>query len=234
MTSIAIPLELSTIGAESVKTCNARSVHAELGVKKDFSDWIKVQIKRAMLVENVDFVVLPQKGENLSGGRPALEYHLTIEAGKHIAMLSGTAKGRKVREYFLECERQAKEAAVALTPMQTLLLAAQRLVELEQLQQRQAIEIAQLQETVAVVEARTQPENKHFTVLGYCNLIGKPVDFRTASALGRKCAVLSREQGLQIGDVRDPRFGTVHSYHESVLQAVLASALPAGQSAAVG
>ena len=50
MTSIAIPLELSTIGAESVKTCNARSVHAELGVKKDFSDWIKVQIKRAMLV----------------------------------------------------------------------------------------------------------------------------------------------------------------------------------------
>ena len=82
MTSIAIPLELSTIGAESVKTCNARSVHTELGVKKDFSDWIKVQIKRAMLVENVDFVVLPQKGENLSGGRPALEYHLTIEAGK--------------------------------------------------------------------------------------------------------------------------------------------------------
>ena len=232
MTSIAIPLELSNIGAESVKTCSARSVHAELGVKKDFSDWIKAQIKRAMLVENVDFVVLPQKGENLAGGRPALEYHLTIEAGKHIAMLSGTAKGRKVREYFLECERQAKEAAVVLTPMQTLLLAAQRLVELEQLQQRQAIEIAQLQETVAVVEARTQPENKHFTVLGYCNLIGKPVDFRTASALGRKCAVLSREQGLQIGDVRDPRFGTVHSYHESVLQAVLASELPASKVAA--
>ena len=86
--------------------------------------------------------------------------------------------------------------------------------------------------TVAVVEARTQPENKHFTVLGYCNLIGKPVDFRTASALGRKCAVLSREQGLQIGDVRDPRFGTVHSYHESVLQAVLASALPASKEVA--
>lgn len=230
MTSIAIPLELSTIGAESVKTCNARSVHAELGVKKDFSDWIKAQIKRAMLVENVDYITVPQKGE---GGKFApIEYHLTIEAGKHIAMLSGTAKGRKVREYFLECERQAKEAAVALTPMQTLLLAAQRLVELEQSQQRQAIEIAQLQETVAVVEARTQPENKHFTVLGYCNLIGKPVDFRTASALGRKCAVLSREQGLQIGDVRDPRFGTVHSYHESVLQAVLASALPASKEAA--
>lgn len=219
-----VKIERNQIAGKTVQTANARELHTFLAVKKDFSDWIKAQIKRAMLVENVDFVVLPQKGENLSGGRPALEYHLTIEAGKHIAMLSGTSKGRKVREYFLECERQAKEAAVALTPMQTLLLAAQRLVELEQLQQRQAIEIAQLQETVAVVEARTQPENKHFTVLGYCNLIGKPVDFRTASALGRKCAVLSREQGLQIGDVRDPRFGAVHSYHESVLQAVIDAA----------
>lgn len=221
MTSIAIPLELSTIGAESVKTCNARNVHAELGVKKDFSDWIKAQIKRAMLVENVDYIIVPQKGE---GGKFApIEYHLTIEAGKHIAMLSGTAKGRKVREYFLECERQAKAANTALTPAQTLLLAAQRLVELEQVQQRQAIEIAQLQETVAVVEARTQPENKHFTVLGYCNLIGRPVDYRTAASIGRKCANLSREQGMQIGDVTDPRFGAVHSYHESILQAVLAS-----------
>ncbi|RYH66090.1 MAG: hypothetical protein EON54_05280 [Alcaligenaceae bacterium] len=105
--SVNIPLDISTIGADVVKTCNARSVYAELGVKKDFSDWIKAQIKRAMLVEDTDYVVLPQKGVNLSGGRPALEYHLTIDAGKHVAMLSGTARGRKVREYFIDCERQA-------------------------------------------------------------------------------------------------------------------------------
>lgn len=219
MSQITIALTDSEIGGATVQTVNARTLHESLGVKKDFSDWIKAQIKRAMLVENRDFVAVPQKGD---GGKfAAIEYHLTLEAGKHIAMLSGTAKGREVREYFIECERKVKAAAVALTPTQTLLLAAQRLVELEEQQQRQAIEIAQLQETVAVVEARTQPENKHFTVLGYCNLIGYPVDFRAAANLGRKCAVLSREQGIEIGDVRDPRFGTVHSYHESILQAVL-------------
>lgn len=223
MNQITIPLTDSEIGGATVQTVNARTLHESLQVKKDFSNWIKAQVKRAMLVENRDYVVLAQKGENPAGGRPGLEYHLTIEAGKHIAMLSGTAKGREVREYFIECERKVKAAAVALTPTQTLLLAAQRLVELEEQQQRQAIEIAQLQETVAVVEARTQPENKHFTVLGYCNLIGYPVDFRAAANLGRKCAVLSREQGIEIGDVRDPRFGTVHSYHESILQAVLSA-----------
>lgn len=92
---------------------------------------------------------------------------------------------------------------------------------LEQEQQRQATEIARIQETVAVIEARTQPENKHFTVLGYASLIGRKIDYREAFRLGRKCAELSRTQGMVIGDVRDPRFGKVHSYHESVLQAVL-------------
>ena len=92
---------------------------------------------------------------------------------------------------------------------------------MEQEQQRQATEMARLQETVAVLEARTQPENKHFTVLGYSNLIGKHIDVKTASKIGRKCAELSRSQGLPIGDVSDPRFGKVHSYHESVLQAVM-------------
>ena len=95
---------------------------------------------------------------------------------------------------------------------------------LEQEQQRQALELARMQETVAVIEARTQPENRHFTVLGYSNLIGRKIDYREASRLGRKCAELSRTQGMPIGDVTDPRFGKVHSYHETILQAVLDSA----------
>ncbi len=94
---------------------------------------------------------------------------------------------------------------------------------LEQEQQRQSAEMARISETVAVIEARTQPENKHFTVMGYANLVGKKIDLATASRLGRKCAELSRTQGMLIGDVTDPRFGRVHSYHETILQAVLDS-----------
>lgn len=96
-----------------------------------------------------------------------------------------------------------------------------RLDAVEQEQARQSSEIARLQETVAVVEARTQPENKHFTVLGYANLVGQKIDIGAASKLGRQCANLSREQGLPIGDVSDPRFGRVHSYHESILRSVV-------------
>lgn len=67
-----------------------------------------------VLVENRDFVLLPQKGEQRGrGGHNRSAYHLTVDAAKHIAMMSGTDKGFQVREYFIECERRAQAAAVA-------------------------------------------------------------------------------------------------------------------------
>ena len=214
-----------TVSGQSVQTVNAREVHKNLEVKKDFSDWVKAQIKRARLVENRDFVAVPQKG--VGGKFDSIDYHLTIEAAKHFGMLSGTSKGFEVREYFLECERKVNTPAsapqVKSPAMQMIIAQAMAFDRMEQEQQRQATELARIQESVAVIEARTQPENKHFTVLGYSNLIGKQVDFKTASKIGKKCADLSREQGMVIGDVKDPRFGKVHSYHESILQAVMDS-----------
>lgn len=104
------------IAGKEIQTVNARELHTGLAVAKDFSDWIKAQIKRARLQQNIDYLVIPQKGENPSGGRPVLEYYLTVEAAKHISMLSGTDKGFEVRNYFIECERKvlAPSNAVAL------------------------------------------------------------------------------------------------------------------------
>ena len=102
-----IVISTTSIGNDAVQTASARDIHKELGVKKDFSDWVKVQIDRADLVENADYVVIPQKGVNPQGGRPLDEYHMTIESGKHIAMMSATAKGKEVRNYFMK-SRQIK------------------------------------------------------------------------------------------------------------------------------
>ena len=88
------------------KVVNARHLHAFLEIGKDFSTWIKVQIQRCDLVENQDFQVFTQKGENLLGGRPSVEYALSIEAAKEIAMMSQTPKGKMARRYFIECERR--------------------------------------------------------------------------------------------------------------------------------
>ena len=138
-----------------------------------------------------------------------------------MVMSESQAVQAKVYDKMSELAGKAPTAIPPSSPAQMLVVMAQQMLAAEQEQQRQATEIARIQETVAVIEARTQPENKHFTVLGYANLVGHKVDYREAAKIGRKCAELSRSQGLPIGDVKDPRFGKVHSYHESVLQAVL-------------
>ena len=107
-----IPIVARHVGADSIPTASARDLHAFLGVGKDFSNWIKDQIARTRLLENRDFIIFAEKGENSGRGRSSIEYYLTIDAGKHIAMMSGTDRGFEVRDYFLECERRAKKAAM--------------------------------------------------------------------------------------------------------------------------
>ena len=106
--SALITIQTAVIGMEEVNSVNARDLHTVLEIKKDFSDWIKRQISTLNLIENEDYIVFPQKGENLKGGRPSKEYILTIDAAKHIAMASRTKRGREVRAYFIEVEKNFK------------------------------------------------------------------------------------------------------------------------------
>jgi len=154
-------------------------------------------------------------------GRTYKCYQLPKRECELMVMSESLAVQTKVYDRLSAATEQAPIPQVKSPAMQMIIAQAMAFDRLEQEQQRQATEMARIQETVAVIEARTQPENKHFTVLGYANLVGQKIDIREASRIGRKCAELSRSQGLPIGDVRDPRFGKVHSYHESVLQAVL-------------
>lgn len=61
-----------------------------------------------------------------------------------------------------------------------------------------------------------------FTVIGYGVHRGISFGLTDAAALGRAAGKLSREAGIAIDKVKDPRFGKVNSYHESMLDAALA------------
>ena len=114
----ALSVSAQPLGGTVRNTVNARSLHAFLGVGKDFSNWVKDRIQQHGFVENQDFIVFAKIGENSQGGRPAREYHLTVEAAKHIAMTEHTPKGKEARDYFIECERRllAGETTVAAKP----------------------------------------------------------------------------------------------------------------------
>ncbi len=104
-----ISINTAVIGEEEVNSVNARDLYTALEIKKDFSEWIKTQIKSLNLEKNIDFIATPLKRGIANGGyKTIIEYILTIDAAKHIAMASRTKKGKEVRAYFIEVEKNFK------------------------------------------------------------------------------------------------------------------------------
>ena len=117
---------------------SARDLHRFLESKRDFSNWIKDRIEKYGFIENQDFEVFNNFGENPNGGRPLTEYALTLDTAKEIAMVEGNEKGKQARRYFIEMEKKAKQFALN-TPQsfsEALRLAYEQSLKIEE-QQKQ-------------------------------------------------------------------------------------------------
>ncbi|OIQ73729.1 phage antirepressor protein KilAC domain protein [mine drainage metagenome] len=108
-----VPLSEQRIGDDAVPTVNARNLHTFLGVGKDFSTWIKGRIEQYDFIEHHDFVTFQTAPQNGGAGNRGLriEYHLTLDMSKELAMVERNERGRQARRYFIECERRWKASA---------------------------------------------------------------------------------------------------------------------------
>jgi len=61
----------STINGTEINSVNARDLHKELGLKSDFSTWIKKELK--VFAEDVDYTLLHKKMEQVSGAKTLKE-----------------------------------------------------------------------------------------------------------------------------------------------------------------
>ena len=119
---------------------SARELHQVLGSKQEFANWMKNRIEKYGFVENQDFEVFDNFIKNPEGGRPLKEYALSIDMAKEIAMVEGNERGRKVRQYFIECEKKLSNPVKQLTRMQL----AQMVIESEMEKERLALENEQI------------------------------------------------------------------------------------------
>lgn len=110
MTSQLIPVFNGTISNETALLCNARDLHAFLGVKKVFAAWITNRISEYEFIENQDYILLSNLGKQTSGrgGHNRKDYHLTLDTAKELAMVERNEKGRQIRRYFIECEKKLR------------------------------------------------------------------------------------------------------------------------------
>ena len=101
-------------------------------------------------------------------------------------------------------------------------------LEMKAEQERQAAIQAEHDQAIAKITAKQSAFEEglqYFTVLGYAAYKGITVDLGMAQKIGIMAKQMSEYKGLPIDRVKDQRFGHVNSYHESVLDAVIAEYL---------
>lgn len=83
---------------------SARDLHAFLESRQDFSTWIKARIEKYNFVDGVDFVTFHKIVERAT----RIEYALSMDMAKELAMLEANAKGQQARRYFIACEERLR------------------------------------------------------------------------------------------------------------------------------
>lgn len=124
-----------TTNEEGKKLVSARELHEFLGLQKRFSAWIEQYIKKDneyLFIEGEDFTsVLTSTVVNNGAKRELQDYAITINMAKEISMVTKNDKGKQARKYFIECEKQLKQAQQPQLP-QTYLEALKSLVASEE------------------------------------------------------------------------------------------------------
>ena len=119
-----IAIHQQSVNNQPIPTVSARELHRFLEVGRDFSSWIKGRIEEFGYEPGRDFLVItgspdlaksfsPDSGKSQIG-RPPLEYHLTLDMAKELAMIERSPMGRVARKYFIKCEQLAREAVPLL------------------------------------------------------------------------------------------------------------------------
>lgn len=85
----------------------ARELYLGLGLdKSNWARWSKKNIRENEFYrENIDWVGVRHHDE----GNEITDFIITLEFGKHIAMMARTEKSHEYRNYFIQLEKQTKE-----------------------------------------------------------------------------------------------------------------------------
>jgi phage anti-repressor protein len=118
-TTALIPVYERLIGNKKCLAVEARILHERLGVKKPFTQWLEQYTSKDDWRKDNDFSVFTLVVKNPEGGgRPGIDAALSLQMAEHIAMMTRTAQGRKIREYFRDARDQRDAAAMTDDPVE--------------------------------------------------------------------------------------------------------------------
>ena len=97
-------MELLRINYESEQpTVSARELHEGLEINTKFTTWFERMCEYGFSEGNEFFPKVGKTSEQ--GGRPSIDYQISIDMAKQICMIQRTDKGKQYRQYFLDLEK---------------------------------------------------------------------------------------------------------------------------------
>lgn len=182
-----------TTNEQGQKLVSARELHDVLvtseGKQERFSQWFKRHLQYGF-EENVDYVGCKKfYTANQHGAIGELDdYAMTIDMAKELAMLQKSEKGRKVRQYFIECEKVAQQShEMPKMTLEEIMIA--QLQEQQRIKQQQAV----IEQQVQTVEQRmTNFEENSALDPGEYSLVCSRVSSRVHAVLKERG--INREQ----------------------------------------
>ena len=109
-TTDLVPVFTGTLAGTPAQLCNARDLHAALGVETRFDDWIRRRIEEYGFTEGEDFSSILRK----TRGRPATDYHLTLDTAKELSMVENNEIGRSIRRYLIAIEKKQQQLVLPI------------------------------------------------------------------------------------------------------------------------
>ena len=104
---------------------SGRQLHKALGVNSNYTTWFD-RMTEYGFVEGQDF--LPNLEES-TGGRRAVDHIIKLDMAKEIAMIQRTERGKQVRQYFIQVEKDFNSPEKIMA--RALLMADQKVHKLE-------------------------------------------------------------------------------------------------------
>ena len=86
---------------------DAREIYNYIGVKSRFNDWFKNSIDFIGAKNGIDFY---KKNSKSTGGRPTIEYYVTIDCAKELCLVQRTAKSKELRQWLISISKKIENA----------------------------------------------------------------------------------------------------------------------------
>ena len=107
---------------------SGRQLHEALEVKTKYADWFNRMIDYGF-AENQDFLLLKNEQQTGRGGHNKVDHIIKIDMAKEIAMIQRTERGKQVRQYFIQVEKDFNSPEKIMA--RALLMADQKVHKLE-------------------------------------------------------------------------------------------------------